>query len=107
MPHEELDSRIYLSTSQVCNFVKKTFGVKYTISGMADLLKRLGFSYKKPDLKPGKADLDKQEYFLKEFEIFIANKAKKRGGFLHGCCASCTQFNASPWLDAQRQENGP
>jgi transposase len=60
---EELDSRIYLSTSQVCNFVKKTFGVKYTISGMADLLKRLGFSCKKPDLKPGKADLDKQEYF--------------------------------------------
>ena len=78
---EELDSRIYLSTSQVCNFVEKTFDVEYTISGMADLLKRLGFSYKKPDLKPGKADLDKQEYFLKEFERFIANKAKNEAVF--------------------------
>jgi transposase len=78
---EELDSRIYLTTSQVCDFVEKTFGVKYTISGIADLLKRLGFSYKKPDIKPGKADLEKQEYFLKEFERFIANKAKNEAVF--------------------------
>ena len=78
---EELDGRIYLTTSEVCNYVKQQFGIQYTISGMSDLLKRIGFSYKKPDLKPGKPDVDKQEYFLKQFEKFIANKAEKEAVF--------------------------
>jgi len=36
--------------------VKDRWGVSYTESGMAALLRRLGYRYKKPKLIPGKAD---------------------------------------------------
>jgi transposase len=68
---EELDSElrdnIYLSTKEVVNCVKKRFEIEYSISGMTYLLHRIGFSYKKPDLVPGKADAKEQEAFLETY----------------------------------------
>ena len=78
---EELGSRIYLTTSAVCSFVEEKFGIKYTVSGMTDLLTRLNFTYKKPVIKPGKADIEKQEVFLKQFAQFMQNKAKNEAVF--------------------------
>lgn len=49
-------------------FVKKTFGISYSISGMTNLLARLGFSYKKPQAVPGKANAEAQEEFLFKLE---------------------------------------
>jgi len=56
----ELDARLqanlYLSAKAVAYWVKETFGVSYTQSGMTAVLRRLGYVYKKPRLVPGKAD---------------------------------------------------
>lgn len=73
----ELGSRIYLSTQEVLYYIKSRFGVEYSISGVTALLHRLGFSYKKPSLVPGKADAIAQESFVEMLEEIKANKCPK------------------------------
>jgi len=65
---DELRSKIYLCTSEIVSFIKKTFGINYSTSGVTALLYRLGFSYKKPALVPGKADVEQQEKLLQKLK---------------------------------------
>jgi|SRR6516165_2288765 transposase len=58
--------QLYMTSRAVCDYVQKTFGHAYTPNAMTKLLKRLGFSYKKPKRFPAKADRTAQETFLKE-----------------------------------------
>lgn len=78
---DELNNIIYKTTKEICAYIKNTFGETYTVSGITDLLHRLGYVYKKPKLKPGEADIEKQEFFLKEFEKFMRNKAENEAVF--------------------------
>lgn len=71
---EELDSTIYLNTKEICSYIEKTFGKKYTASGITDLLRSLGYVYKKPKLSPGLADSDAQDIFLEQFVRFMKDK---------------------------------
>jgi len=71
---KELDSAIYLTTNQIIEYVKRKFGIYYSIGGMNKLLHRLGYTYKKPKLVPGKGNKEKQEEFAAYYEQFIANK---------------------------------
>lgn len=70
---EELTLKNYLrdntkrTVKEVVLFIEKTYEVKYSIIGATKLLHRLGFSYKKPKIIPGKADKIKQEEFLKVY----------------------------------------
>jgi transposase len=59
-----LQENLYLSAKGVAHWVKETFGVPYTDSGMTAVLHRLGYVYKKPKLVPGKADPQAQREFL-------------------------------------------
>ena len=70
----ELESKIYLTTNAVIEFVKSDFEIEYTPSGMRDLLHRLGYEFKKPKLVPGKPDCDAQEEFAKYYEEFMESK---------------------------------
>jgi transposase len=60
----ELTTEIYATASQVIAWVEKQWGVKYELSAMHKLLKRLGFSYKKNRLVPSKADPELQRLFV-------------------------------------------
>ena len=71
---QELENRIHLTTKSVAKFVNATFKITYSQSGMRDLLHRLGYTYKKPKLVPGKPDIDAQEEFVAYYEDFIMNK---------------------------------
>ncbi len=71
---QELDNEIYLTTESVVFFVNKKFKQHYTLSGMRDLLHRLGYEYKKPKLVPGNPDIAAQEEFAEQYEEFIINK---------------------------------
>jgi len=71
---KELRSQIYLCTTEIINFVKKEFEIEYSQSGMTYLLHRLGFSYKKPNLVPGKANEEDQRLFLAELDTLKSNK---------------------------------
>ena len=73
----ELRSKIYLCTQEVIQYIETTFGVKYTTSGVTALLHRLGFSYKKPKLVPGKACPQAQESFLEMINELKETKSPK------------------------------
>ena len=70
----ELESKVYPTTKSIISYVKKEFGVVYTIGGMTSLLHKLEFSYKKPKGVPGKAKRKEQEAFLEEY-----NEVKDKG----------------------------
>ena len=70
----ELESKVYPTTKSIISYVKKEFGVVYTIGGMTSLLHKLRFSYKKPKGVPGKAKRKEQEAFLEEY-----NEVKDKG----------------------------
>ena len=64
---EHLQIDYWRTTKQVVHFVEQEFDVKFSISGMNSLLKRLGYTYKKPNCVPGKADREKQRKFLRKY----------------------------------------
>lgn len=72
---QELNSSIHLTTQSVIEFVEKKFQVTYSLSGMRDLLHRLGYEYKKPKLVPGNPDPVAQELFAEQYDEFMQNKA--------------------------------
>ncbi len=63
----ELSTNIYATAHQVIAWVDQQWEVKYEVSGMHKLLKRLGFSYKKNRLVPSKADPELQRLFVQWF----------------------------------------
>lgn len=68
---QEQELKIFLrentkrTAKEVAEHVLKTYGFKYSVIGITKLLHRLGFTYKKPKVVPGKADKLKQEQFVK------------------------------------------
>jgi transposase len=70
----ELDSKIYLTTSAIVDYVSKEFKIDYSISGMCTLLHRIGYEYKKPKAVPGNPDYEAQEIFAEQYEEFMLNK---------------------------------
>lgn len=70
---EHLETVTYLSAKEICNHVKKRYGVEYTTSGMTYWLKENGFVYKEPLAVPGKLDVEKQEAFIKKYEELKTN----------------------------------
>lgn len=70
----ELNSNIHLTTQSVIEFIGKKFKITYSLSGVRDLLHRLGYEYKKPKLVPGNPDHIAQEIFAEQYEKFMENK---------------------------------
>ncbi len=61
-----LDEFLYSEAGAICVYVRETFGVEYTVSGMTDLLHRLGYVYKKSRAVPARAEEAAQVAFLEE-----------------------------------------
>lgn len=59
-----LEERTYLYAKDICAYVEKAFGVTYTVSGMIKWLHHNKFCHKKPHGVPAKADAEKQEAFI-------------------------------------------
>lgn len=66
-PTAHLKSHLYLSSKEVVELIKNKFDVEYTLSGVTDLLHRIGFSYKKAKAVPGKAKKEDQELLILEY----------------------------------------
>lgn len=70
---QEQELKVYLqentkrTAKEVVDYICSTYKVRFSIIGTTKLLHRLGFSYKKPKIVPGKADRTKQEEFLKAY----------------------------------------
>jgi transposase len=62
-----LQNNVQSSVQDICTWVEREFGVKYSVAGMTNWLHRNGFSYKKPKGVPAKADAQKQEDFVEDY----------------------------------------
>ena len=71
-----LEEHILPDAKSVIAHIDKQYGARYSVSGVTDLLHRLGFSYKKPTHVPGKQDPEKQQVFLGEYEQIKAGKGQ-------------------------------
>jgi len=69
----QLQKHIYLYVKDIVLYISSTYGVVYTISGMCSWLRRHGFSYKKPALVPGKANIEQQKQWIKEYQQLKQN----------------------------------
>jgi len=56
------------TAKDVAEHIRKAYGISFSLIGITKLLHRLGFTYKKPKIIPGKANRAKQEEFLKTYE---------------------------------------
>jgi transposase len=72
---EHLQEITYLYVKDICQYVKKTYGVCYSISGMRKWLHVNNFCYKKPHGVPAKANKQRQEAFIRHY-----NRLKKTAG---------------------------
>lgn len=79
---QELELKEYLrdntkrTAKEIVAYVSDTYQVKFSVIGITKLLHRLGFSYKKPKIVPGKADRFKQEQFLQKYEEIKTSLSK-------------------------------
>jgi len=73
---KHLEQKTYLTVDAIIAYVKETYGVSYSVTGMNELLHRLNFTYKKSKLVPAKADQNAQKKFLEEFEKLKENKGE-------------------------------
>ena len=99
---KHLDETTYLTSKEIRHYVKKTYGIEYSASGMKDLLHRLGFVYKKPKHVPGKLDPAEQKKFMKEYKKLLKTKGKNDPIYFGD--ASHPQFNSIPsYVDSSWQ----
>ena len=63
-----IESSLYLESNIIRQYVDKTYNVKFSKSGMISWLHSHGFSYKKPNRVPAKADKSKQELFIGTYD---------------------------------------
>jgi transposase len=66
-----LEANTYPKALEICAYIKETYGVEFTVSGLTKWLRRQGFSYKKPKGIPAKADPEKQAAFIKYYEELL------------------------------------
>ena len=74
---QHLQENLYVTAKEIAHHVQQAWGVSYSESGIAQLLQRLGYVYKKPKLVPGKANAEKQRAFIRHYEELKASKALK------------------------------
>jgi transposase len=95
---------LYETAEAVCEYVEKTFGVKYTASGMTPLLRRMGYRYKKTSIVPGKLDPEKQKSFVKRYKRRYKNLSDDEiVYFLDGCHPTYNSHAGYGWIAVGKQ----
>ena len=73
---EHLAVTLYQTAKQIAAYIEDSWGVSYSESGLAQLLSRMGFVYKKPKITPGKApSAEVQENFIAEYKALKDSNA--------------------------------
>lgn len=70
-----LDAHLYVKVSEIVAYAHAAFGIRYSVRGMTDWLKRHDFTFHQPCGVPAKADAGAQKAFVAEYE----NIKKKLG----------------------------
>src|SRR3978361_683629 len=64
---QEIATGVFHNAEQVRTWVQETLGVAYSISGIKDLLRRIGASYHKVSGSFWKADVEEQKKFVRKY----------------------------------------
>lgn len=76
---EESELKRYLEVNtkrtvkEISDYILKKYKVSFSVIGTTKLLHRLGFSYKKPKVVPGKADFFLQAQFIEKYDEIKSN----------------------------------
>jgi transposase len=100
-----LEDHLLPDAKSVIAYIDKQYGVCYSVSGVTDLLHRLGFSYKKPTHVPGKQDPARQQVFIEEYEQLKADKGENDP--LYFADATHPQHNSVPsygWIKTGQEK---
>lgn len=63
-----LDSHLYVKVSDICSYVHKTYGIRYSVRGMSNWLARQNFTYHQPCGVPAKANTEAQVKFIEDYK---------------------------------------
>lgn len=74
---EHLRETTYFHVKNICHYVKKRYGIRYSISGMTKWLYAHGFRYKKPHAVPAKANKEAQQEFIEAYKELKQKAGKK------------------------------
>lgn len=105
---KHLEEYTYLTAQSVIAYVKCQYQIQYSVEGITQLLHRLGFSYKKPKIVPGKADPAKQAAFLTSYAR-IKSAAQQEdhiyfGDGVHPCHNTHTGYG---WIKKGQEKHLP
>lgn len=101
-----LEQNTFVSAQAVSTFIKVKYQLSYTPNGVTKLLHRLGFSYKKPRVIPGKVNLERQAEFMAEYAKIKAGLG--RHDSIHFMDASHPTHNTTPsygWIKKGRKHD--
>ena len=99
-----LNQKVYLTAKQICAYVEKKYGVRYTSKGMTSLLHKMGFTYKKPKHVPGKANKEAQEEFIEKYKRLKKDKAPEdRIYFMDGVHPMHNSQPAYGWIQKGKE----
>lgn len=105
----ELNGTLYTDSKQVAAWIAQRWAIHYTPEGIADLLNRLGFSYKKTTCVPCEADFQKQVDFLQKLDGLLQESA---GGesvvyFADGVHPTHNTRSTHAWIEKGTQRQQP
>lgn len=63
-----LEENTKRTSKEIVDYIFEKYKVKFSVIGATKLLHRLGFSYKKPKIVPGKADFFNQAQFIEKYD---------------------------------------
>jgi hypothetical protein len=66
-----IDETVPTSTRQIGSWLRQSFGVSYTRSGLVKLLAGIGFVFHKPKVVPRTIDVEAQRRFTTEYEALL------------------------------------
>jgi transposase len=101
-----LEDHMLPDAKAVIAHIHQRYRVRYSLSGVTDLLHRLGFSYKKPTHVPGKQNPAQQQAFLKEYDRIKARKGENDP--IYFADATHPQHNSIPsygWIKKGQEKN--
>lgn len=73
--HNHIDCNYITDSKLLVEYVRLSFGVLYSVSGLRKLLTRTGYVYKKTKLVPSQADAAQQELFLDNLQHELSNSS--------------------------------
>lgn len=103
---KHVEDSLYEKVVEIVAYVKTTFDVDYTVSGMTAWLRRNGFSYKQPTGRPAKADTSRQIAFAEEYSTLktTATNGNEPIVFIDGVHPTMQSKAAHGWIKTGKEK---